>query len=65
MLNGIEVRLNCDFFENRSKLGNVANKIIFTGAIDQYYDYKFGCLEYRSVRLETEELNVDNIKAML
>ena len=60
MLNGIEVRLNCDFFENKSELENIANKIIFTGAIDQYYDYKFGYLEYRSVRFETEELNVDN-----
>ena len=60
MLNGIEVRLNCDFFENKSELENIANKIVFTGAIDQYYDYKFGYLEYRSVRFETEELNVDN-----
>ena len=60
MLDGIEVKLNCDFFENRSELQNIAEKIVFTGSIDQYYDYKFGYLEYRSVRFETEELNVDN-----
>lgn len=60
MLDGIEVKLNRDFFENRSELQNIAEKIVFTGSIDQYYDYKFGYLEYRSVRFETEELNVDN-----
>ena len=60
MLDGIEVKLNCDFFENKSELQDIADKIIFTGSIDQYYDYKFGYLEYRSVRFETEELNVDN-----
>ncbi len=60
MLDGIEVKLNCDFFENRSELQNIAEKIVFTGSIDQYYDYKFGYLEYRSVRFETEELDVDN-----
>lgn len=60
MLDGIDVKLNCDFFENRKELENIANKIIFTGAIDKYYDYKFGNLEYRSVRFETEELDVDN-----
>ena len=60
MLDGIDVKLNCDFFKNRKELENIANKIIFTGAIDKYYDYKFGNLEYRSVRFETEELDVDN-----
>ena len=60
MLEGIEVRLNCDFFDNREELENIADKIIFTGPIDKYYDYKFGELEYRSLRFETEELNVEN-----
>ena len=60
MLEGIEVKLNYDFFEHREALENIAEKIIFTGQIDKYYDYKFGKLEYRSVRFETEELNVDN-----
>ena len=60
MLDGIEVKLNYDFFDHREELENIAEKIIFTGQIDKYYDYKFGQLEYRSVRFETEELNVDN-----
>ena len=60
MLEGIEVRLNCDFFDNREELENIADKIIFTGPIDKYYNYKFGELEYRSLRFETEELNIEN-----
>ena len=60
MLEGIEVRLNCDFFENREELENIAEKIIFTGPIDKFYDYKFGELEYRSLRFETEVLDEEN-----
>lgn len=60
MLDGIDVKLNYDFFDHREELENIADKIIFTGQIDKYYDYKFGQLEYRSVRFETEELNIDN-----
>ncbi len=60
MLEGIEVRLNCDFFEHREELENIANKIIFTGPIDKYYNYQYGELEYRSLRFETEELNIEN-----
>ena len=60
MLDGIDVKLNYDFFEHREELENIADKIVFTGQIDKYYDYKFGQLEYRSVRFETEELNIDN-----
>ena len=60
MLDGIDVRLNCDFFDNREELENIANKIVFTGMIDQYYNYCFGELEYRSLRFETELLNTDN-----
>ncbi len=60
MLNGIEIRLNYDFFEHKEELLNLANKIIFTGPIDQYYDYCFGELEYRSVRFETEILDMEN-----
>ena len=50
MLDGIDVKLNYDFFDHREELENIAEKIIFTGQIDKYYDYKFGQLEYRSVR---------------
>ena len=60
MLDGIEVRLNCDYFEHKEQLNNIAKKIIFTGPIDQYYDYQFGELEYRSVRFETEVLDKEN-----
>ena len=60
MLNGIEVRLNCDFFVHRKELQTVAKTIVFTGMIDQYYDYCFGELEYRSLRFEEEILDVDN-----
>lgn len=60
MLNGIDVKLNCDFFDNRQKLEKIAEKIVFTGPIDKFYDYKFGELEYRSLRFETETLNISN-----
>lgn len=60
MLDGIEVKLNYDFFDNRKELENIADKIIFTGPIDKFYDYKFGELEYRSLRFETEILDKEN-----
>ena len=60
MLDGIDVKLDYDFFEHKDELENIADKIVFTGQIDKYYDYKFGQLEYRSVRFETEELDIDN-----
>ena len=60
MLDGIEVKLNYDFFEHRKELEQIADKIIFTGPIDQYYDYEFGKLEYRSLRFETEVLEEQN-----
>ena len=60
MLEKIETKLNYDYFEHKEELKNIAEKIVFTGPIDQFYDYKFGHLEYRSVRFETEKLNVNN-----
>lgn len=60
MLEGIEIKLNYDFFEHRENLKSIANKIVFTGMIDQYYDYCFGELEYRSLRFESEILNIEN-----
>ena len=62
MLAGSDIRLNCDYFENRAELDSLAEKIIFTGPVDRYYDYKFGSLEYRSVRFETEILDTDNFQ---
>ena len=60
MLEGIDVKLNEDFFKNREEYENIAEKIVFTGPIDQYYDFKFGNLEYRSLRFETEIKDVQN-----
>ncbi len=60
MLEEIEVKLNCDFFDNRKKYENIAEKIIFTGQIDKYYNYKFGELEYRSLKFETDILDEEN-----
>lgn len=60
MLEGVEVHLSTDFFAHREELENVAEKIVFTGMIDEYYNYCFGELEYRSLRFETEELDVEN-----
>jgi UDP-galactopyranose mutase len=60
MLQGIEVRLNTDFFKNREELQSLADKIVFTGMIDEFYNYKFGTLEYRSLRFEHEVLNEEN-----
>ena len=56
----IDVRLNYDYFEHKEELENIADKIIFTGPIDKYYDYKFGELEYRSLKFETATLDGDN-----
>lgn len=60
MLDGIETRLNYNYFEHKEELEGIADKIIFTGPIDEYYNYCFGALEYRSVRFETEVLDTDN-----
>lgn len=60
LLQGIEVRLNVDFLQNRQEYEELAEQIIYTGAIDEYFDYCYGQLEYRSLRFETEELDTDN-----
>lgn len=60
MLEGVEVRLNENFLDNKEKYLKEAKKIIYTGAIDEYFEYKFGPLEYRSVRFETEIYDTDN-----
>lgn len=60
LLDGIDVRLETNFFENRVELEALANKIVFTGMIDEFYDYRFGTLEYRSLRFENEILNEEN-----
>lgn len=62
MLEGIEVLLNTDYFTFIQENPTIANKIIFTGCIDEFYNYQFGPLKYRSVRFETEELQTDNFQ---
>lgn len=60
MLKNVDVRLNCDFFEHREELEAMADKVVFTGMIDQYYNYCYGMLEYRSLRFEEETLDMNN-----
>ncbi len=60
MLDGIEVRVKTDYLKNKQKLGELADKVIYTGPIDAYFDYKLGTLQYRSVRFETEVLDMPN-----
>ena len=60
MLSDIEVRLGCDYFADREMYDALADKIIYTGQIDEFFDYKLGVLKYRSVRFETEELPTSN-----
>ena len=60
LLDGIETRVNCDFFAHREELEALADKIIYTGPIDAFYGYRFGQLQYRTVRFETETLDTPN-----
>lgn len=60
MLAGAEVRLGVDFIKERDAYLNIADKIIYTGMIDEFYEYRLGVLEYRSVRFETEKLDMEN-----
>jgi len=64
LLEGSEVTCGCDYFEDREYWRSVARHIVFTGKIDQFYDYRFGCLEYRSVRFETEVLDMPNYQGV-
>lgn len=60
MLEGIEVKLEYDYFEHKEELKNIADKIVFTGMIDKYYNYQFGELEYRSLKFDTEVIDEEN-----
>ena len=62
MLDGIEVRLNVDYLENKAELDALADRVIYTGPIDAYFGYRLGNLEYRSVRFETEVLDTPNFQ---
>lgn len=60
LLDGIEVRLGVDYIHNRAELKQIADSIFYTGCIDEYFDYSFGHLEYRSLRFEHKQLEVEN-----
>ena len=62
LLAGTDVRLSCDYFDDRGELDCLAEKIIYTGPLDEFYDYRFGRLQYRTVSFETEILDNPNIQ---
>lgn len=62
LLQGIETRTDTDFFKDRKYFESQADKIVFTGAIDEFYNYQFGRLEYRTIRLETEIIDCENFQ---
>ena len=64
MLDGVEVRLNEDYLSDRKGYDGVADKIIYTGHIDEYYGYRYGALQYRSLRFETEVLDIPNFQGV-
>ena len=60
MLEGVDIKLNIDFFDDRQHWEQIADKILYTGKLDEYYDYRYGKLEYRTVRFEEEILEMPN-----
>lgn len=64
LLEGVEVRLGCDFIQHRSELEPLAEKIVYTGEIDRFFDYQFGPLEYRSLRFEHQRLEQEDFQGV-
>lgn len=64
MLQGVEVRLECDYLKEKEFYDSIAETVVYTGPIDAYFEYKLGRLEYRSLRFETEILQVDNYQGV-
>ena len=62
LLEGIEVRLGVDYLEHKDELDALAERVVYTGPIDAYFGYRLGTLEYRSVRFETELLDIPNFQ---
>ena len=60
LLAGVDIHLDCDYFGNKVELDALSDKVVYTGPIDEYFDYRFGKLEYRTVRFETEVKDVSN-----
>ena len=64
MFSGCEIRLNCDYLANRKQLEHLADKVIYTGTIDGFFDYSLGKLEYRSLRFETKKIPGSNVQGV-
>lgn len=64
LLDGVETMVNADFFTDRKKYESIADNIVFTGKIDEFYDYRYGKLEYRTVRFENEILDTPNYQGL-
>jgi UDP-galactopyranose mutase len=62
LLKGVEIKLGTDYFEHRKRYESLADHIVFTGKIDQFYEYRFGQLEYRSLKFEHEILDIENFQ---
>ena len=60
MLEGTEVRLGVDYLKDKAQLDALAEQVVYTGPVDAYFGYRLGALEYRSVRFETEVLDMEN-----
>lgn len=64
LLDGIDIRTGCDYFDHKDELDAITDKIVYTGPIDQYFDYCYGRLEYRTVTFEQETLNTPNYQGV-
>lgn len=62
MIDGIEVKLNTDYLNEKNKWNSIAEKVVYTGPIDAYFDYKLGVLQYRSIAFENEILDIENFQ---
>ncbi len=62
MIDGIEVKLNTDYLKNKDEWNNIAEKVVYTGPIDAYFNYKLGVLQYRSIAFENEILDIENFQ---
>ena len=62
MLDGIDIELGIDYFENRNKYDDLGQKVVFTGPIDKFFNHKYGKLPYRSLKFETQKINISDFQ---
>jgi len=65
LLDGIDVKLNVDYFENKEQWDNIAKNVIYTGPIDRFYDYKFGELEYKTTKFDHKKVDTQNFQGVV